>query len=350
MDNALINNFFDNQCSPEEAEEVAEFLLAHPEQLDLFLPVEEWIIQEQVPVLSYDDKLAIKEKIDTVISKHDKVFFLKHFRHVAVAAAACLIIALFIAYLQPWRKQVSFRNITAGRVHYIENWSNKPIDTVLPDGVSIRLQPDSKLSFGENFSSNKTVRVETGKVLFEEHSQTKPIIVVARGIAVTPLGTQFVVNNINDKRVVEVQLIKGSVKVESIDSSMSMTPVILKPNEQLRIDLRASKYILTPINAGATSLQKKESRAGGKTVDALWSNQEIRFTQAALPMVLDKIAIQYKVYIAYDRKELSVHRFTGDIYYTDAIETLMEHICQVSNLDYHIKGDTVLLEKQSAKN
>jgi len=346
MDTALINKFLNNQCLPEEAEDVAGFLLAHPDQLDKFLPIGEWNLKEEVLVLSYDNKLALKQKIDTVISQPRKLFFVKYLRY--MVAAACVIMAIFIANFLFHYQQVSLPSITAYKVDYIENLSDKPIDTILPDGANAQLQPGSRLSFKENFSLTKRVQVETGKILFEEHGQTKPLIVIAQGIAVTPLGTKFIVNNRKEKKVVEVELIEGSVKIESIDSSVSLAPVVLNPNQQLRIDLQTLKYTRTAIYPEVKSNQKVKSRAGSKAPDAIWSNQEMRFNQTALPIVLDKIAFQYKVYIAHDRKALSDHRFTGDIYYNDAIETLMEHICQVNNLDYHMKGDTIYLEKRSS--
>src|SRR5690606_28973554 len=102
--------------------------------------------------------------------------------------------------------------ITAQNRHFIDNATSAEKDTILPDGSFVKLSPGARLSYESDFVERRLVTVEEGTVQFEEHKTAhQPFVVLAQGIATTPIGTVFSVKSSLTEKRVDVILFEGKV-------------------------------------------------------------------------------------------------------------------------------------------
>lgn len=344
----LINKFLQNTCTPEEAEAVVNYFNDHPAALNDYFDGDEWGKLSITKKLSPQKQGEIKRAIDEVIFEKKKVFSIGFFRY---AAAAVVLGTIALAAFFMMRPQKPAATIVKNVQQFmIYNNAVADLDTLLPDGSLVKLSPQAKIFYTGNFGNNRTVNV-TGEVLFEEKKIAgKPFVVLAQGIATTPIGTKFLVNSAAPLKTVQVTLLEGNVKVSSAQADKKMNEVYLTPGQSVFINVETmainikgmgSKEMQSKSSPAAP--QKKETVASSATV---WTNTSIRFRQAALPAVMDKISARYNVPIVYDKNEIGNYHFTGDVYYEDDVKKLVQNICDVNRLEFTFHNDTIFINKK----
>lgn len=112
----------------------------------------------------------------------------------------------------------------------------------LPDGSTVHLNGESKVSYCGDFG--KTIREVklTGEAYFEVVKSNQPFIVRTQRMRTEVLGTAFNVRNRGGENA-QVTLAEGSVNVISAGSSS-----ILKPNQQAVIELNSGSISIREVN------------------------------------------------------------------------------------------------------
>jgi transmembrane sensor len=96
---------------------------------------------------------------------------------------------------------------------------------VLADGSRVWLDAASSIRFPTSFTGRERVVEITGQVWFDViHNAKVPFKVIANGIEINDLGTEFNVNAYDDEEVVKTTLIAGLIKVGKNDKSVTMQP------------------------------------------------------------------------------------------------------------------------------
>lgn len=106
----------------------------------------------------------------------------------------------------------------------------------LPDGSTVRLNSDSRLSYTSgDFSSSGKRRVNIeGEAFFDVvKDPSHPFVVKMSNMEVEVLGTSFDVRNYSFSKAEEVVLLKGKVKVNGLKTGK---PVTLEPDQRLVFD------------------------------------------------------------------------------------------------------------------
>lgn len=86
----------------------------------------------------------------------------------------------------------------------------------LPDGSTVVLNADSKLTYFGNFSQNRTIKLE-GEGFFDVVRNEKyPFTVITENIETTALGTSFNIKAYQDNPTIQITLATGTVRVENI--------------------------------------------------------------------------------------------------------------------------------------
>ncbi|MFY0477195.1 FecR domain-containing protein [Achromobacter marplatensis] len=85
-------------------------------------------------------------------------------------------------------------------------------DLTLDDGTQLRLNTDTRLRVVIDAMSRKLV-LERGEILIQTGADPRPLMVVAREVRLTPLGTRFVVRNLPDEDGLLVVL-EGAVALD----------------------------------------------------------------------------------------------------------------------------------------
>jgi transmembrane sensor len=112
----------------------------------------------------------------------------------------------------------------------------------LPDGSTVYLNSDSKISYCEGFAENIREVSVSGEAYFEVVKNGKPFVVRSPGMRTEVLGTSFNVKNRGGDNA-EVTLVEGSVNVVSAGATS-----LLKPNQQAVIELTSGAISIHEIN------------------------------------------------------------------------------------------------------
>jgi len=99
----------------------------------------------------------------------------------------------------------------------------------LADGSQIELNTDTTVRTRVD-DGQRTVFLDKGEAFFKvKHDTAHPFVVTAAGHRVVDLGTKFVIRSSNDR--LEVSLIEGSARFESISDKKNQQPILLTPGE-----------------------------------------------------------------------------------------------------------------------
>ncbi|WP_447640030.1 MULTISPECIES: FecR family protein [Chitinophagaceae] len=348
VDPYLIEKFLRNECSPDEVEVVASFFKEHPAAMDTYFDINEWNEVVSTDLLTDDRKEVLKARIDKGICREGKVrrmVFLKYMAAAVLAGIVALLIRL--DYSNSQKREVG--SMVSQTRHVLFNRADMAKDTTLPDGSLVVLAPGARLSYGEDYMEKRVVAVEAGAARFEEKKiKGKPFSILSQSVETVPIGTRFWVRSDILRKEVEIVLEQGKLKINSVDRSRVMQEVVLNEGQKALVNTETMAVAISDIRPKKMIVGKKADSlvVGGKNIaDVVWTNNMIQFNQAALSIVLDKIADRYNKHIMYDKPLVAKYTFTGEIYYTDDIEILLRNICDVNGLEYESKGDTILIQK-----
>ncbi|WP_373059392.1 FecR family protein [Zunongwangia sp. H14] len=136
-------------------------------------------------------------------------------KNYAKAAAAALIILLFISYF--------FLEIH-NPIITIENFAAADKEVVLPDGSLVLLKKDSEISFKKNFTNSREVELK-GEAFFNVITDSvKEFKVNTKFTTTIALGTSFLVNEKPGLKNIEVTLFSGRilVSVDGLEKSWAL--------------------------------------------------------------------------------------------------------------------------------
>ncbi len=338
-----IERFLSNQSTYFEAENIADYLLGNDKLLEELIPFNEKDIQSTVT------EKQKREIILKIIGKTEtKVFSI----YKAVAAAA-IFIGIMIGiwyYFSVLNRQPSkeFTEI-AQQLIFVKNNTANDMLVMLPDSSTVLLTPQSEIKYEQHFDSLRNVHLIAGSSFFDVRKDAeRPFNVISEGIQTRVLGTQFWVVNNKNINTLSVKLIKGRVALSSVDKNFSMTEFALRPGQTCYINkntgfVKVETEIPEKIEKSIPGKKTHES-AERKTV--LWTNEEVQFEKAGLENVLFKIEARYNKIIIADKDVIHKSVLTGTIYNTDSFEKIMKSICDINNLKYEIRNDSVFISKK----
>ncbi|MTI22932.1 DUF4974 domain-containing protein [Fulvivirga sp. RKSG066] len=184
---------------------------------------------------------------------------------------------------------------------------------VLPDGSTVTLNADSKISYNEsNWLDDRSVKLD-GEAFFEV-TEGSSFVVEGNQTSVTVLGTSFNVYLRNDD--VKVQCFTGKVNVAKNDKN-----IILEKGQATGNEL--------------------ELRSFDSLVEATWRSGEFHFKNQPLTEVIKELERQYDIEVEYD---LSTQRqYTG--YFNDKdLNEALQFVFKPMGLSYEIKDDKVIVK------
>jgi len=200
----------------------------------------------------------------------------------------------------------------------------------LADGSVLRLNSDSeaRVHFSE---TERRVELRAGQALFEvAHEPRRAFRVLADGISIVAVGTQFDVYRQPNATVVTV--VEGKVAVlpsaEGFSGPRSAgaataASIPLGEGEQLRVERRSQRPKVTKLG----SASGKEATANVNEAVA-WVRQQIIFEQKSLAEVADEFNRYGEVPIRIDDPELSHMQVSGifSVYDTDAFIRFLQRL------------------------
>lgn len=125
------------------------------------------------------------------------------------------------------------------------NNADTPQLVSLPDGSSVLLQPDSRLSFPASFKTSERKVYLSGEAFFEiSKNPEQPFLVYANEVVTRVTGTSFRVKAYTGQRDIEVVVRTGKVSVSSPASAADphQEDVLLLPNQGVRFSRESQAF------------------------------------------------------------------------------------------------------------
>ncbi|UKT62656.1 FecR family protein [Pedobacter mucosus] len=211
-----------------------------------------------------------------------------------------------------------------------ENFKNKTISyntiktpkggqyqVILPDGTKVWLNAASSLKYPEVFVGNMRNVELTGEAYFEvTKNNLKPFHVKSHGQDVAVLGTHFNINTYMDDQTIRTTLLKGSVSVSNLNSTL-----ILKPGEQSISGINEFSKIKL-----ATDVDIEDETA--------WKNGLFQFNNAGLKSILNQIERWYDIKIDYN--SIPNKRYNGMVPRNAKLSEVLKMLELTGNIKFEI--------------
>ena len=329
MKTELIERFFQKQCTPEEAGDVAAYLKAHPAVLEKYVSMHEW---NAVEGNTMQQEFWSEAWLNIQKENRAKIISLRLKR---VAVAACLIFMVgTIWYYSIPEKQISKPSagiavLPKTQLQITANNTNQIKTVVLEDSSVVQLSPNSSIQYDDPFPDNKREILLKGEAKFiVAKNKKKPFTVYTGMLATTALGTIFSIKTIGNKNNITVKLFRGKVVIHSTDFNLKgwKQDVYLSPGEQLKFNSEGMLLSVEKIKTINTNASAKEKMP---TADS----STLTFSNTLLPEVMQKLSAYYNVKIQYDSAVIAAMNFTGTITKKDSLHVILKAITQMNNLN-----------------
>ena len=220
---------------------------------------------------------------------------------------------------------------------------------VLPDGSTVWLNADSKLTYEKDFGvSGRHVTLE-GEAFFDVKKMPAiPFIIQTKVIQVKVLGTAFNVKSYGDELTTETSLVRG--KVEITINKRPEEKHILLPNNKLVVanEIDENKKSLIDKERKKiplVSLQELTFYENDSTIiETSWKENRLVFQDESFADIARKLERWYNVKLVFNDKSLETQRLTGS--FTD--ETIIQALeaLQISEeFDFKIEQNKIFLTR-----
>lgn len=265
----------------------------------------------------------------------------KHFSSYTRIAAAAIIILLATvtgAYMY-WHRgaalATSEMTVEKSTLIAYVNKENAPQSLTLPDSSMVKVWPGSAISYYNAFTATSRTISLKGKAVFEvAKDAARPFTVFAGEIATTALGTVFMVNTL-DERKVQVQLYEGKVVIRSVAQKLAMKEVYLKAGEQFEINKTGGQVSVSPISddTAATSHKTKPLKNN--------NSKALEFNQTPLTEVLASVGARYHVRFKFRNGDFNKMYVTGKFLPTDSLPVVLRMLGTIYRLNFKQQNNTI---------
>ncbi|MDE6491496.1 MAG: FecR domain-containing protein, partial [Muribaculaceae bacterium] len=187
----------------------------------------------------------LKLRIDTAIGRRG---FNRFYKWVSIAASVLLplLIAAGIYFYREADRFNEFKEVIAGDIT-IGTGSGESVNTILPDGATLKLGPNSVVTYSLSRFNDRGRNLELdGAGYFDVVRNTRsPFTINTPGVDVRVLGTKFRLSAHKTSLTSELYLAEGSVELHSL---LSNETVIMRPRQLASIDNRTGSITLTAID------------------------------------------------------------------------------------------------------
>ena len=316
VDDSLIAKFFAGEATPEEAMLIFDWVDKSQENKLLFDQLQQAWALNQDAFFTASNKSRVWNSVTESI-KSTKIVRVSFFTPLRIAATVFILLAAGAAvyFLLP---------TSPTKEGWITKNSKEEIFKLpLPEGTSIVLNKNSKLSYPKEFKgSTRTVKL-SGEAFFDVvHNPDQPFIVDYGEVSVKVLGTSFNVSELKSSFAVETQVIRGKVMMYDKNNSII-------------------------IEAGWTGIydrvSKKLSRRKTESENNVgYATHTFTFEDTSLKQVTDNLSNSFGVSFVFENEKLKDCRLTSS-YNNKSLTFILDIITETLNLKYTVKENTVYL-------
>lgn len=278
----VIIKYLNGEATFEEKQQVLSWLKEDKENKKIFSEIRDiWIASVSSAISDQEVRNAFsrfKQNINP--REHRNIGYRRvSFLHIAASVAVLIVCALGGYFVgKQSLSGSSTENVLVMNQVVMGNESKGTV--TLPDGTTVWLNADSKISYPEIFPEDiRKVKLE-GEAYFDvAHNAQSPFIVKSDQMEVNVLGTQFDAKNYAAQLYSETTLLTGKVKVR-FSSNSEFIP--LEPNQTILFDKQKNTFSIHEVEA-------KDY--------IIWTNDKLIFTNELLSDVLYKMEKWYNIRI-----------------------------------------------------
>lgn len=317
---AILLHYLKGSISHSEQEELDKWLASDTENEKILLQVAAlYHAQHSLDRIESRDVETAYQKTWEVINRnrqHKSVW-----RRPLWAAAAALLIVLSIPLI--WKMTRSQQGDNQ-LYTLVSEPGKRSTEFTLPDGTSVFLNANSKLSYTAGFNEKDRQVSLLGEGYFKVAKQKdKPFTVSTfdNRMKVNVLGTTFNVQAYPEDYLVQTTLIEGSVNVMILKKEGENTQQQLHPSEKITF------------NAHSGQIQVKQV---DPTDEIAWMKGRLAFKDTPLPEVVRHLSLFYGIQFQIQSDKLKHYTFTGT-FENASLSVVLDYMKIASDIDYTIK-------------
>lgn len=313
----LLDKYRKGQCTDEEIKELESWY----KSLDHQVFLKEYNSEEAREKLADEMFSNFKERTKQPESpKNRKISPLKRF----IQAAAIMTGIGFTAWL-------SYQHINKSEFSQLNSTPqvisvNKNQFISLPDGSTVILKADSRLTYEADFGKNGRTVTLTGEAYFDvKHNASKPFIIHTGKLQTRVLGTAFNIKAYPGQKDIVVTVTRGKVQVQDENKILG----ILTPDKQI------------VYNSKTTATAEQEVKA---EEELEWVKKDLVFDAASFKDIAGQLNLRYNVSIVFKNPALEQCPITATFSGTESLEQLLNVLCTSRNAHYKIINNQVIID------
>ena len=297
----------------------------------------------------------LKSSIFEEIDSYEKPSFWMNFRQQwAWAAAAVILIGIGFSWnyvVTPKTNNTYLVQIQTAKQQYelieIANKNEAPQVVNLPDGSSVLLKKEAKISYPKAFTKDFREVFLTGEAFFEiAKDHNKPFLVHANQVITKVLGTSFTVKAFSGSPKVTVNVKTGRVAVFLADSEEGIKQTNSKKLEGFVL-LPGEQVVVNDSNIGEIQAQ---TTVPSSTVSAITPIERLsfEFNETSLKEVFSRIEQSYHLKIDYDEHLMGNCPVTASL--TDEpLNQKLHLICKAVRANYILTEGKIVITGQGCQ-
>ena len=335
FDKHLLDKFFNDSCTPEQAEQVLDWLDTTEGQEYL-----EERLQGEIEEYENDREkksktnASNKNQIDPAFLfnkimlrlgwgslKRKRTFFMKPIIQLAASILVIATATLFYLNIENSESDV----VISETVIYMTNSDQQKLIT-LRDGSTVRLNSNSTLTIEHGYNVEKRMVSLEGEAFFDIlHNPVKPFIVHSDKSIIEVLGTSFNVNLNSGQKEIGVAVIEGTVSLRHSETATEKA-VFLKKGQYASLN--------------STTREIRIDNYGTDNYLA-WKSGRFVFEQLTMTQVCIQLHRLYGVTCGFVGDKIENRELTAD-FSSKKVETTLSVIAATLDLRYEKRDDRVL--------
>jgi transmembrane sensor len=247
-----------------------------------------------------------------------------------------------------------FNNAQAAQKSQVNTRKGSKSHIVLPDGTSVWLNGDSKISYPASFQGEIREVSLTGEAFFDVAANPhKPFIIHTGSMDVKVLGTVFNVRSYPGEMTTETSLLHGLIEVTL--NGKEKKKIILKPNEKITVLNSDESYQKTSLNGSKKATQEEEdiplltitkmhfSAKDSTNPETSWVHNKLSFDNEKMDRVFSKIEQWYNIEIKVEDENMQLKHFTAT-FENKSLKDVMEALALALNFTYAEKNGKITIK------
>lgn len=301
-------------------------------------------ITDEYIAYKISQSLEIAKRRENILNKNNRPKNLNSFRSGwMTAASVLLLLAIGLVFYKHYNNKSLFaenqRHFTQNNeIVEVSNAGEEAKYVQLPDGSSVVLQKNSRISYTRQFGSDKRVVILSGEAFFEVTKDAgRPFFVYANELVTKVLGTSFSIkaDESGDNVLVAVKTGKVSVfsnkdkHADDYTNGRKLSALLLTPNQQ--VSFERSKFLLTRTSAKGPALLKIPIE-----------NQSFTYNETPVSEVFSSLEKAYGIDITFNEQVMShcsVTATLGD----EPLDNKLKWICAILEADYQVSDNKITI-------